>query len=250
MTRMTRRVHGANCTGERRRPHTATEGLGNISRRGLFSSLVPGPWCLVPLLILLSVRPSVVPAPAADAATMGTPRRRGEPIGAPPCPRYEVSALRAGAGSPSGLRMTARPGSGEVPLRLARPHRVNITRQDATGGECGDGVTTDNPGPTPLSFQEMIVTAYCPCRKCCGRWADGLTASGRPVTANGGRFVAAPPGLRFHSLVSVPGYNGGRPVPVLDRGGAIKGHRLDVFFPTHAEALAWGRRLLTVEICR
>jgi 3D (Asp-Asp-Asp) domain-containing protein len=94
----------------------------------------------------------------------------------------------------------------------------------------------------------MRVTAYCPCRKCCGRFADGRTASGHTVAVNGGRFVAAPPELPFGRLVRVPGYHGGRPVPVLDRGGAIKGDRLDVFFPSHRTARQWGVRWLPVTI--
>jgi 3D (Asp-Asp-Asp) domain-containing protein len=35
---------------------------------------------------------------------------------------------------------------------------------------------------------------------------------------------------------------------VLDRGGAIKGNKLDVFFPTHAEALKWGRQRIAVTV--
>jgi hypothetical protein len=35
---------------------------------------------------------------------------------------------------------------------------------------------------------------------------------------------------------------------VLDRGGAIKGHRLDVLFPTHEQARAWGVRKLRVTV--
>jgi len=34
----------------------------------------------------------------------------------------------------------------------------------------------------------------------------------------------------------------------LDRGGAIKGDKLDVFFPTHEEALAWGRKMVPVTV--
>ena len=94
----------------------------------------------------------------------------------------------------------------------------------------------------------MLVTAYCPCPKCCGKHAAGLTASGRPITDNYGHFVAAPASLPFGSKVTVPGYNGGRPVPVYDRGGLIKGNRLDVFFPTHDAARAWGRRWVAVTV--
>ena len=28
---------------------------------------------------------------------------------------------------------------------------------------------------------ECTITAYCPCEECCGRWADGLTATGLPA---------------------------------------------------------------------
>jgi 3D (Asp-Asp-Asp) domain-containing protein len=94
--------------------------------------------------------------------------------------------------------------------------------------------------------RRMVVTAYCPCTECCGPNARGITASGRPVSANGGRFVAADTDLPFGTLLLIPGYNDGRPTEVLDRGGAIKGNRLDVYFPTHEEAKRWGVRRLEV----
>jgi 3D (Asp-Asp-Asp) domain-containing protein len=48
--------------------------------------------------------------------------------------------------------------------------------------------------------------------------------------------------------VSVPGYRGAARVPVLDRGLRIRGHRLDVFFLSHAEAKRWGSRWLDVAV--
>jgi 3D (Asp-Asp-Asp) domain-containing protein len=93
----------------------------------------------------------------------------------------------------------------------------------------------------------MEVTAYCPCRKCCGPEARGITASGRDVSHIEGRFVAADTALLpFHTKLVIPGYAANMPVEVLDKGGAIKGNRLDVFFPTHEQALQWGRRLVEV----
>ena len=89
----------------------------------------------------------------------------------------------------------------------------------------------------------MLVTSYCPCKVCCGPKAHGVTASGVPAK---GALVAAPPSIPFGTRVSIPGYNGGRPVPVLDRGGAIKGDHLDVLFPTHRAALQWGKRYVKV----
>ena len=95
----------------------------------------------------------------------------------------------------------------------------------------------------------MEVTAYCPCTKCCGPEAQGITASGKPVSYNGGAFVAADTRkLPFGTKLTIPGYGAGRAVEVIDRGGAIKGERLDVFFPTHAEALRWGRQKIAVTV--
>lgn len=90
------------------------------------------------------------------------------------------------------------------------------------------------------------VSAYCPCEICCGRWADGVTASGH-VIQPGDKFVASPKNVPFGTMFTVPGYNNGKPVPASDRGGAIKGNRFDVFFPTHQEALNWGVQYLNVK---
>lgn len=95
----------------------------------------------------------------------------------------------------------------------------------------------------------MEVTAYCACTHCCGPKAQGITASGRPVSYNRGRFVAADTRLLpFYTKLSIPGYHGGEPVPVLDRGGAIKGNKLDVYFDSHETARQWGRRWLPVRV--
>ena len=95
--------------------------------------------------------------------------------------------------------------------------------------------------------RQMLVTAYCPCPICCGPLAAGITASGKPVTANGGKFVAADPDVPFGTMLVIPGYYAGRPVPVYDRGGAIRGNRIDVYFDSHAVAQRWGRRWLAVD---
>lgn len=101
----------------------------------------------------------------------------------------------------------------------------------------------------PHHWRLMDVTAYCPGACCCQRFADGITASGLPVTVNRGKLVAGDAAIfPLGALVSIPGYDKGRPVPVLDRGKRIKGQRLDVFFSTHAEAKRWGKRTLYVQV--
>ena len=96
---------------------------------------------------------------------------------------------------------------------------------------------------------EMRVTAYCPCPKCCGEYSDGVTACGHEICP-GDTFVAADGRYSFGTEMLIPGYSNSQPVQVLDRGGAIKGNRLDVFFATHQEALEWGVRYLDVKVRR
>jgi 3D (Asp-Asp-Asp) domain-containing protein len=86
------------------------------------------------------------------------------------------------------------------------------------------------------------ITAYCPCKVCCGPRACGVTASGLPAR---GKMLAAPPEIPFGVLAYVPGYGLAK---VADRGGAIKGRRLDVLMPTHAEARKWGVRYVECRV--
>ncbi len=92
----------------------------------------------------------------------------------------------------------------------------------------------------------MKVTAYCPCSKCCGKWADSVTASGH-IIKKGDRFVVADKSHPFGTEMYVPGYYR-ETVDVLDRGEAIKGNHIDVYFDSHQEALNWGVKYLDVVI--
>ena len=108
------------------------------------------------------------------------------------------------------------------------------------------------------SLRTFRVTAYCPCEKCCGKHADGITASG---TRADHPLVAAPRSYPFGTAMQIPGYAGGRWVRDEDRGGAIKGNRLDVLFAppwrlrhdkkaiekAHNAALRWGVRWVKVK---
>ena len=85
------------------------------------------------------------------------------------------------------------------------------------------------------------ITAYCPCSKCCGK-STGRTASGTKATA--GRTVAASSKFAFGTKLNI----GGHVYTVEDRGGAVKGNKIDIFVNSHAEALQWGVRYLNVSV--
>jgi 3D (Asp-Asp-Asp) domain-containing protein len=101
----------------------------------------------------------------------------------------------------------------------------------------------------PAKKMWMIVTGYSPDSRSCGDSADGRTATLHSVSTNGGKLVAADTRiLAYGSMLSIPGYDAENVVPVLDCGGAIKGHRLDLLFPTHEQALKWGRKKVLVTV--
>lgn len=88
--------------------------------------------------------------------------------------------------------------------------------------------------PETISLGEYKLTAYCACKKCCGK-TDGITASG--VKATEGITIAADTTvLPFGTEVIIDGHT----YIVQDRGGAIKGNRIDVYFDDHSEALDFG----------
>lgn len=107
----------------------------------------------------------------------------------------------------------------------------------------------DGKAVRPARTIYMTVTGYSPDARSCGIFADGKTATMHSVWTNGMNLVAADPRvLPYWSMISIPGYANEDIVPVLDCGGAIKGNRLDLLYPTHELALQWGIRQLPVTV--
>ncbi len=101
----------------------------------------------------------------------------------------------------------------------------------------------------PARVVWMKVTAYSPDARSCGKFADGITATLHSVQTNGGNLVAADTRLfPFGTMLSIEGYDEGNIVPVLDRGGAIKGHHIDLLMPTHKVARQWGVKRMPVVV--
>lgn len=92
------------------------------------------------------------------------------------------------------------------------------------------------------------VTAYTAGPESTGKDAQdpdyGVTASVYKLNVgNGEKCIAAPPEIRFGVRIFVPGYGVG---VVRDRGEAIVGNRLDIYFDDVDDARRWGRQLLRV----
>lgn len=95
----------------------------------------------------------------------------------------------------------------------------------------------DNSG-----YVKFTATAYCGCAKCCGK-STGKTASG--TTATAGRTVAMSSSYSFGTKIEIQGMG---TYIVEDRGGAIKGNRIDIFFSNHQKALDFGRRTVYLKV--
>lgn len=134
--------------------------------------------------------------------------------------------------------------------RLMGVGRYSVIETEATA----EAVTETEAEPAPVEVEPVIVeeptslgtfklTAYCPCPKCCGQWADGITYTGTEATA--GRTIAVDPNvIPLGSTVHI----NGQAYTAEDIGGAIKGNRIDVYFPTHTEALQFGVQYAEVAI--
>lgn len=84
---------------------------------------------------------------------------------------------------------------------------------------------------------DFKLTAYCSCKKCCGKWSGGPTASGKMPVA--GRTVAMND-IPFGTKLII----NDREYVVEDRGTPY-GH-VDIYFDSHAEALQFGKKYAPV----
>jgi 3D (Asp-Asp-Asp) domain-containing protein len=85
-------------------------------------------------------------------------------------------------------------------------------------------------------------SAYTAAADECGK-SDGITASGKKVKEN--ETLACPKSFPFGTKVNIEGYG---TYICQDRGGAIKGNKVDIYMETKAQAFAFGRRNLVAEI--
>ena len=102
-----------------------------------------------------------------------------------------------------------------------------------------------------LNAEVFKATAYCSCEKCCDKdpsdkWY-GITATGKK--ARWGTVAVDKRVIKLGSTLRIKGF----PNTIFraeDVGGAIKGNHIDVWFPSHREALKFGVRNINVKRVR
>jgi peptidoglycan DL-endopeptidase CwlO len=109
----------------------------------------------------------------------------------------------------------------------------------ASGGQSGGGESSGGgsaPPPVAVGGTRMTVqsTGYC---------LKGTTATGMPV---GFGVVAVDPSvIPLGTRMTIPGYGEG---VAADTGSAVRGAVIDLWFPSCAQAVAWGRRTVTITL--
>lgn len=124
-------------------------------------------------------------------------------------------------------------------LKVAKAKKATITSR---GGSTTSRETVQASAPLTGDWIWTNASAYCACVKCCGK-TNGITASGTKATA--GRTIAAPKNYAFGTKIEIAGMG---TYVVEDRGGAITGNKIDIYFDSHAEALKFGRRNLQIKV--
>ena len=120
---------------------------------------------------------------------------------------------------------------------LAAPYLFKATEKEAEASSVSSEIL-------------MKVTAYCPCEKCCGEYADGKTSTNRNAWKTFG-IAADPKIIPYGTVLLIPGV-GERIVD--DTGGAMrqsarKGiYHIDVRFHDHQEAKKFGVQWLKVRV--
>ena len=102
-----------------------------------------------------------------------------------------------------------------------------------------------------VNAEVFKATAYCSCEKCCDKdpsdkWY-GITATGK--RARWGTVAVDKRVIKLGSRLRIKGF----PNTIFraeDVGSAIKGNRIDVWFPSHSEALNFGIQKIVVQRVR
>lgn len=89
-----------------------------------------------------------------------------------------------------------------------------------------------------IEWIDFICTAYCGCELCVGKWhTDGYTLTASGWNAEENWTIAADEMYPFGTVIYIEGL-GER--MVMDRGSAIHGNHIDLYYENHEQACEWG----------
>jgi len=164
----------------------------------------------------------------------------------------EVQSLEARAARTTTVLESARAHRVSYLKALARQQRLSARQIAALDSRARQvvakaQVVQSQAAPTPAAAAASAVSVVDGARTLTvtstGYSMPGRTATGLPV---GPGIVAVDPAvIPLGTRLSIPGYGEG---VAADTGGAVQGLTIDLWFATLGEALAWGRRTVTITL--
>ena len=149
----------------------------------------------------------------------------------------ENESLRASATEAAGTLIRARAQRLSRIAWLASQQQANgarISSLESTARALASVSVSTVSAPGGSHLLTVVATGYA---------LNGHTASGIPV---GPGVVAVDPSvIPLGTRLTIPGYGEGI---AADTGGAIQGAHVDLWFSSEAEAMAWGRRTVTIAV--
>ncbi len=138
-------------------------------------------------------------------------------------------------------------------LNAARIASIEARAQDANAQTTSISVTTAPVTPAVVGAGAPAVAATAPASAAAGGGTITVSATGyalRGRTATGiqtapGVVAVDPSVIPLGTRMTIPGYGEGI---AADTGGAVHGNIIDLWFPSTAQALQWGRRTVTITI--
>jgi 3D (Asp-Asp-Asp) domain-containing protein len=132
----------------------------------------------------------------------------------------------------------------QIGALVVRAHAAQVrSSQLANARASEDAVRETGTSPAPSFVDSSPETGRTLTVSATGYALSGTTATGLPV---GWGIVAVDPSvIPLGTHMTVPGYGD---AVAADTGGAIVGDTIDLWFPTVAQADAWGRRTVTITL--
>lgn len=143
----------------------------------------------------------------------------------------------------SGLRTQQQLKASQIGELEAAVQRAEVKSQTLTAAVAASGPVSvaggdPSPAPAPAQAGERTVTV-----SATGYSLPGHTATGLPV---GWGIVAVDPTvIPLGTRMTIPGYGEG---VAADVGSGVRGSTIDLWFPSLAQADAWGRRTVTITL--
>lgn len=112
--------------------------------------------------------------------------------------------------------------------------------------------TKERPLSETKSLGQFKLTAYCSCRKCCGKYAENRPTDSRGETivyGASGNKLSADRSIAVDTSIIPYGSKviiNGRTYVAEDCGGKVKGKHIDVYFSNHSKALEFGKKYAEV----